>query len=84
MKAGRVGSASNFADVIVDIVETGTTSKRTGLRSLKDYAYFARVIVNMASMKLRKEEIESFVDIELAKENLNDIRYKGRWHCSME
>ena len=60
----------NFADAIVDIVETGTTLKENGLEVIEEIMPIsARVIVNMASMKLRKEEIESFLShIELAKE----------------
>ncbi len=62
----------NLADAIVDIVETGTTIKENGLEILEDIMPIsARVIVNRASMKLRKEEIENLLsDIELAKEVL--------------
>lgn len=58
-----------FANAIVDIVETGTTLKENGLEVIEDIAPIsARVIVNMASMKLRKDEIETFLaDVELAK-----------------
>ncbi len=57
-----------LADGIVDIVETGSTLKENGLEVVEEILPIsARVIVNMASMKLRKEEIESFLnDIELA------------------
>ncbi len=57
-----------LADAIVDIVETGSTLKENGLRVIEDIMPIsARVIVNMASMKLRKQEIESFLnDLELA------------------
>lgn len=51
-----------LADGIVDIVETGTTLKENGLtvsRWIQDIS--ARLVVNMASLKLRKEEIESLV-----------------------
>lgn len=59
-----------LADAIVDIVETGTTLKENGLEVIEDIMPIsARVIVNMASMKLRKDEIESLLaDIEIAKE----------------
>ncbi len=59
-----------LSDAIVDIVETGATIKENGLEVIEDIMPIsARVIVNMASMKLRKEEIESFlIDIEKAKE----------------
>ena len=57
-----------LADGIVDIVETGSTLKENGLEVVeKIMPISARVIVNMASMKLRKDEIEAFLhDIELA------------------
>ncbi len=57
-----------LADGIVDIVETGSTLKENGLRVVEEILPIsARVIVNMASMKLRKAEIEAFLnDIELA------------------
>jgi len=59
-----------LADAIVDIVETGTTLKENGLEVIEDIVPLsARVIVNKASMKLRKEEIEEFLhDIDLAEE----------------
>lgn len=57
-----------LADGIVDIVETGSTLKENGLEVVDEIMPIsARVIVNIASMKLRKEEIESFLnDLELA------------------
>ncbi len=57
-----------LADGIVDIVETGSTLKENGLEVVADIMPIsARVIVNMASMKLRKNEIEAFLsDLELA------------------
>lgn len=57
-----------LADGIVDIVETGSTLKENGLEVVDEIMpVSARVIVNMASMKLRKEEIENFLnDLELA------------------
>lgn len=51
-----------LADGIVDIVETGSTLKENGLEVVQEiFPISARVIVNMASMKLRKAEIESFL-----------------------
>lgn len=51
-----------LTDGIVDIVETGTTLKENGLEVVEDIMDIsARVIVNMASMKLRKEEIEELL-----------------------
>ena len=57
-----------LADGIVDIVETGSTLKENGLEVVDAIMPIsARVIVNMASMKLRKKEIEEFLnDLELA------------------
>lgn len=57
-----------LADGIVDIVETGSTLKENGLEVVDEIMPIsARVIVNMASMKLRKDEIEHFLnDLELA------------------
>lgn len=52
-----------LSDGIVDIVETGTTLKENGLEVAEDVAYIsARLIVNTASMKLRKEELEPVID----------------------
>ncbi len=51
-----------LADGIVDIVETGTTLKENGLAVVEDVQpVSARLIVNMACMKLRKQEIESLI-----------------------
>ena len=53
----------SLADGIVDIVETGSTLKENGLEVLEDVMPIsARVIVNMASLKLRKQEIEGWID----------------------
>ncbi len=53
----------NLADGIVDIVETGTTLKENGLEVVeKIMPISARVIVNMASMKLRRQEIDEFLE----------------------
>ena len=51
-----------LSDCIVDIVETGATLKENGLDVVTDVLPIsARVIVNMAAMKLRQEEIDSLV-----------------------
>ena len=47
-----------LADAIVDIVETGATLKENGLVPIETVA---RLIVNTASMKLRKAEIQDFI-----------------------
>ena len=50
-----------LADAIVDIVETGTTLKENGLDVVRDVSPIsARMICNIASLKLRQQEIESF------------------------
>ena len=47
----------------MDIVETGTTLKENGLEVVeKIMPISARVIVNMASMKLRRDEIDEFLE----------------------
>jgi ATP phosphoribosyltransferase len=58
-----------LADGIVDIVETGNTLRENGLEVVEEIApVSARLVVNMASLKLRKEEIEALLrDVELAK-----------------
>lgn len=51
-----------LADAIVDIVETGSTLRENGLQVIEDVANVsARVIVNSASIKLRKAEIETLL-----------------------
>ena len=51
-----------LSDAIVDIVETGTTLKENGLEVIEDVCEIsARVIVNTASLKLRKAEIQKLV-----------------------
>lgn len=51
-----------LSDAIVDIVETGSTLKENGLVIAEEVApVSARMIVNIASLKLRKQEIEPFI-----------------------
>lgn len=51
------------ADGIVDIVETGTTLKENGLVVVEDIAPLsARLVVNTAAMKLKKQEIDAFIE----------------------
>ncbi|NLJ31819.1 MAG: ATP phosphoribosyltransferase [Clostridiales bacterium] len=59
-----------LSDAIVDIVETGTTLKENGLEVIETICDIsARLIVNAASLKLRKKEIETLVEqMEQAKE----------------
>ena len=52
----------SLTDAIVDIVETGATLKANGLVPIETVApVSARLIVNTASMKLRKAEIQDFI-----------------------
>ncbi|MFL0196492.1 ATP phosphoribosyltransferase [Clostridium sp. WILCCON 0269] len=52
-----------LADAIVDIVETGSTLKENGLIIYEDICSIsARMVVNMASMKMKKAEIETIID----------------------
>ncbi len=51
-----------LSDVIVDIVETGTTLRENGLEVLKEVCPLsARVIVNPVSMRMQSERIQSLV-----------------------
>lgn len=51
-----------LADGIVDIVESGATLKENGLAVYEEIARIsARVIVNRASIKLKKTEIDDFI-----------------------
>ena len=51
-----------LADAIVDIVETGTTLKENGLEVIEDVAPIsARVIVNLASAKMKKAAIQKVI-----------------------
>lgn len=52
----------SLADGIVDIVETGTTLKENGLEVIEEIrSVSARLIVNVASMKLKKAEIDTLI-----------------------
>ncbi|MDE5859071.1 MAG: hypothetical protein K2H23_01570, partial [Oscillospiraceae bacterium] len=52
------------------VYETGTTLKENGLEVFEDIAPIsARLIVNMVSLKLRQQEIESL--IKMIEDNLN-------------
>ncbi|MCR5797556.1 ATP phosphoribosyltransferase [Eubacterium xylanophilum] len=58
-----------LSEVIVDIVETGSTLKENGLEVLEEICPLsARVIVNEASMKLQRERITQIVkDLQSSK-----------------
>ena len=52
-----------LSDVIVDIVETGTTLKENGLVVVEDICPIsARMVVNKASFKVKNEKIEEIID----------------------
>ena len=52
----------NLSDVIVDIVETGTTLKENNLEPFEDIVNIsARFIANKASYKFKSEEIENLI-----------------------
>lgn len=51
-----------LSDAIVDIVETGSTLKENGLEVIRDVVpVSARLIVNTASIKLKKDEIDTII-----------------------
>ena len=59
-----------LVDGIVDLVETGNTLRENGLVAIEDVMQVsARLIVNVVSMKLKKDEINTLIDkIEALKE----------------
>lgn len=58
----ELGPILGLSDAIVDIVETGTTLKENGLVVYEDICNIsARMIVNIASIKMKKEEIEEII-----------------------
>ena len=52
-----------LSEVIVDIVETGTTLKENGLSVLEEiYPLSARMVVNQVSMKMEHERIAAIIE----------------------
>jgi len=52
-----------LADIIVDVVQTGSTLKANGLVPLEHMADISsRIIVNSASMKIKHEKLKSLLD----------------------
>ncbi|KMT22594.1 ATP phosphoribosyltransferase [Clostridium cylindrosporum] len=52
-----------LSDVIVDIVETGTTLKENGLVVIEDICSIsAKMVVNRASFKVKNEKIEEIIE----------------------
>lgn len=59
----ELGPIVGLADVIVDIVETGSTLKANGLQLLEEICpVSARVVVNRVSMKMEHERIMKIVE----------------------
>lgn len=51
-----------LADVIVDIVETGTTLRENGLEAYDEFmALSARLICNKVSYKMKQDELQAFI-----------------------
>ena len=67
----ELGPIVELSDVIVDIVETGSTLRENGLDVLEEICPISsRLIVNRVSMKMQKERIEKLVDDIKAKNAL--------------
>ncbi|MBQ4220020.1 ATP phosphoribosyltransferase [Butyrivibrio sp. AE2005] len=65
----ELGPIVNLSDVIVDIVETGSTLRENGLEVLEEICPLsARVIVNQVSMQMETERIRKLINA--MKENL--------------
>ena len=65
----ELGPIVNLSDVIVDIVETGSTLKENGLEVLEEICPLsARMIVNQVSMQMETERIRKLINA--MKENL--------------
>ena len=59
----EIAPVLGFADAIVDIVETGATLKENGLEVIEPICDIsARLIVNIAAMKMRKPEVDFFAE----------------------
>ncbi|MCQ2493592.1 MAG: ATP phosphoribosyltransferase [Lachnospiraceae bacterium] len=59
----ELGPIVNLTDVIVDIVETGSTLRENGLQVLEEICPLsARVIVNPVSMQMENERIKEIVN----------------------
>ena len=59
----ELGPIVGLSDVIVDIVETGSTLRENGLDVLEEICPLsARVIVNQVSMKMQNERIQQIIE----------------------
>lgn len=57
-----MGPIDGLSDVIVDIVETGSTLRENGLGVLEEICELsARVIVNQVSMQMESERIREII-----------------------
>ena len=53
-----------LADAIVDLVDTGTTLRENGLAEVREILRSsARLIVNRASQKTRRGEVDDFIQV---------------------
>ena len=69
----ELGPIVGLSDVIVDIVETGSTLRENGLDVLEEVCPLsARVIVNQVSMKMQNERICDIIDRLKAELEKND------------
>ena len=58
----ELGPIVGLSDVIVDIVETGSTLRENGLEVLEEICPLsARMIVNQVSMKMEAERIQNIL-----------------------
>jgi len=58
----ELGPLVGLSDVIVDLVETGSTLKANGLAVLEDIFHIsARLVVNQASLKVKADEINPWL-----------------------
>ena len=58
----ELGPIVELSDVIVDIVETGSTLRENGLDVLETVAHIsARLVVNRVSMKMKEDEIKPMI-----------------------
>jgi ATP phosphoribosyltransferase len=61
--AMEIAPLMDLADCIVDIVDTGNTLRANGLEALETIAEISsRVIVNRAAMKLKFDEVQTFIE----------------------
>jgi ATP phosphoribosyltransferase len=71
----ELGPIVGLSDVIVDIVETGSTLKANGLEVIENmYDISARLISNKASYRFKRTQIQTLVD-RLKKEANNDSNH---------